>query len=193
MQEKKIHLACGNNIFIGWENYDFDPINGAKYINLLDTLPFETNSIDYIYFEHGLEHFDEMDGFKILEEIYRVLKIKSVARIVTPSLDTYINRYLNWNSDINIDHRNIFYSPEQFLNYAFFGENTTENIKFLNGKLSSNIGHKYIYSKNDLIKKVKSLNFDECNIKEYKKSNYMALNGLETRKDNLDLIIEMIK
>jgi predicted SAM-dependent methyltransferase len=189
----KIHLACGKNIFSGWDNYDYEPINGARYIDLQKPLDFQDNSIEYIYFEHALEHFDEVDGYNLLKEFYRILKNDGIVRIVTPSLDTYIFRYLNWNNEVNNEHQNIFHSPEQFLNYAFFGENTSNDLKFLNNLNSSNIGHKYLYSQKDLINKAKIIGFKKNNICNYKQSQHEIFSNLETRKDNIDIILELTK
>ena len=100
MQLKKIHLACGNNIFNDWENYDF--INNhekIKFIDLTKKLPFDSNTINFIYFEHALEHFDEVDGYELLKEFFRILKKDGIARIISPSLDTYIKRFLEWEND----------------------------------------------------------------------------------------------
>lgn len=193
MQQRKIHLGCGNNILNGWENYDYKPVNGALFIDLLSPLPFENNSIDFIYFEHTLEHFDEVDGFKILQEIFRVLKLGGVSRIITPSLDTYIKRYLEWNSEINKTHKDIFFNETQFLNYAFFGENETKGIKFLNNMSSCEIGHKFIYSKKDIFLKCKEIKFSQINFCNYRKSNFIELNNMEIRPDYLDIILEIIK
>lgn len=193
MPLKKIHLACGNNIFKDWLNYDYAPVEGAGFIDLQKQLSFDSNSVDYIYFEHAIEHFDEVDGFNLLKEMFRILNQNGVARIVTPSLDTYLFRYLNWHDEINIKHRIAFQSPEQFLNYAFFGENISNDLKFLNNMRSSSIGHKFLYSKNDLINKAKNVGFSNVNVCEYKKSSYDVFNNIETREDNLDLILELIK
>lgn len=192
MQSNKIHLACGKNILAGWDNYDFEPVKGAKFIDLLKSLPFDDNSIDYIYFEHALEHFDEVDGFNLLKDFFRVLKPSGVIRIITPSLDTYIERYLNWNDEENITRTQEFYDQTQFLNYAFFGESVNSNIKFLNNMISKQIGHKFIYSKINLISKLKIIGFN-INICKYKESQYEVFNNLETRPNYKDLIVEITK
>jgi predicted SAM-dependent methyltransferase len=193
MPQKKIHLACGNNIMHGWENYDFQPISGAEFIDLLKPLKFENESVDFIFFEHAIEHFDEVDGFNLLKEFHRILKKNGVVRIATPSLDTYINRYLKWDSELNAEHKKYFSSETQFLNYAFFGENTTINIKFLNNMQSSEIGHKYIYSEKDIIEKCKKINFKNVYFCDYGISYFAELNNLETRTDNKDIILELVK
>jgi predicted SAM-dependent methyltransferase len=73
--KRKVHLACGANLLAGWENYDLRPSTpDVRFINLLHTFPFDNNSVDFIFFEHAVEHFDEVDGYKIMQEIHRVLK-----------------------------------------------------------------------------------------------------------------------
>jgi predicted SAM-dependent methyltransferase len=193
MQLRKIHLACGNNIIDNWENYDYVPKNGSIHIDLLQPLKFESDSIDYIYFEHALEHFDEVDGFKLLVEFHRILKNNAIARIVTPSLDSYLNRYLNWESSENNIHKERFNNQTEFLNYAFFGESINSNIKFLNNLISSEIGHKFIYSKNDLTTKLKRIGFKEIKNCQYKNSDDLILNNLESRPDYNDIILEIKK
>jgi len=192
MQLNKIHLACGNNIFNNWKNYDYHPNNGASHIDLLQKLPFEDNTVDFIYFEHALEHFDEIDGYRLLQEFYRVLKLSGVVRIVTPSIDTYIKRYLDWFSPINSLHIEKFDDETQFINYAFFGENITNNIKFLNGMQSQEIGHKFIYSKNNLSKKLQKIGFN-YEICSYNDSKYDCFKNIETRPNYEDLIFEATK
>jgi predicted SAM-dependent methyltransferase len=192
MQLNKLHLACGKNILNGWNNYDFEPINGAKKIDLLKPLPFIENSIEYIYFEHALEHFDEVDGFVLLEQFFKILKPSGVVRIVTPNLDTYIDRYMNWNSEENYARMQQFNDQTQFLNYAFFGESINNNIKFLNNMISTEIGHKFLYSKSNLCFKLEKIGFN-IKICSYNFSEHNVLNKIETRPDYKDLIIEATK
>lgn len=193
MQKTKIHLGCGSNIFQGWDNYDYLPAPGAYFIDLTKPLEFDSNSVDFIFFEHTLEHFDEVDGYNLLKQFFRVLKNGGVARIITPSLDTYVERFSNWQSDINSGHRRQFNSETQFLNYAFFGENVTKGIKFMNNMNSCEIGHKFIYSKKDIIEKCKNLNFKDVYLCDYRISKFEELNNRETRPDYKDIILEIIK
>lgn len=192
MQLSKIHLACGRNIFDGWENYDYEPVQGAKFIDLTKTLPFSDNTIDYFYFEHALEHFDEVDGLNLVKEFYRTLKPDGVVRIITPSLDTYIKRYLNWYDKENLLRTQQFHDETQFLNYAFFGESINNNIKFLNNMNSKQIGHKFIYSKNNLMSKLQNIGFN-VNVCEYNSSKHKIFDKIETRPDYKDLIFEATK
>jgi|688.fasta_scaffold27798_4 predicted SAM-dependent methyltransferase len=191
MQLNKIHLACGNNLYNGWDNYDYFPTNGANHINLLEPLPFKNNSIDYIYFEHALEHFDEVDGYSLLQQFFNILKPMGIVRIVTPSLDTYLERYNDWSS-ASSEHKQKFHNETQFLNFAFFGENISDDIKFLNGMKSQQVGHKFLYSKVNLIQKLQKIGFS-INMCKYNISEYEELKNLESRPDYKDIIIEATK
>lgn len=51
---RKIQFGCGGNKLDGWENYDRD-------VNISKPLPFEDNSIRFIFAEHVLEHVHAHD------------------------------------------------------------------------------------------------------------------------------------
>ncbi len=49
-------------------------------------LPFDDNSVDYVYSSHLLEHLFHKDALRLLNEIHRVLKPGGWARICVPDL-----------------------------------------------------------------------------------------------------------
>lgn len=188
---KKVNLCCGGQILEGWENYDINVRSkNVKFIDVLKDFPFEDKSVDLIYFCHTIEHFDEVQGYEILHKIKKCLKPNGTVRIVCPSLDTYVKRYLEWDQEFNDHHKKEFISRTRFLNYAFFGEHT-KGMNFLDGKSSKDIGHKFIYSEEDLVQKLISLNFDKVQICDYNKSSHREFLNLDTCRPNfLDLIVE---
>lgn len=190
---KKIHLACGRNIIDNWENYDLNPVNTkVQFIDMLKDFPFEDDSIDFFFLEHAIEHFDELQGYKVLEKIFNKLKKGGVLRILTPSLDTYINRFLNWDAPFNQKHKEFFGSKTRFLNYAFYGEHFS-GLDFLDGKRSLDIGHKFIYSIEDIQSKLKSCGFTKIEFKNLKESDHKELRNIDCRNDNIDIILEATK
>ena len=200
LDKRKLHLACGHNILTGWENFDIKPRSElVKFIDLLEPFPLEDASVDFIFLEHAIEHFDEVDGYKIMQEIYRVLKPGGVFRCSTPSLDTYVQRYINWNESFNERHRNLFGTRTRFLNFAFLAEaSTTSTIKYIDGKHSTNDGHKFIYSSEDLLKKISDIGFTQIASSPLGKSEFQELCNIDYRgrhgyPDNLDLIIDARK
>lgn len=193
MNKRKIHLACGKNVLSGWENYDLIPCNeNVTKIDLLQKMHFENNSIDFIFFEHAIEHFDEVDGLFIIQECSRILKKGGIIRILTPSLDTYVRRFTDWYGDFNTKHRKHFLSRTAFFNYAFYGEHTT-GLKFLDGKKSLPTGHKFIYSFEDLESKLKKCGFTEIIKQNLRISKHPELSNIDCRIDNLDIILEAKK
>jgi SAM-dependent methyltransferase len=75
------------------------------------TLPFSSNSLDYIYSSHTLEHIDDYIG--TLREWYRVVKEDGYLIITVPHRDLY-EKKMNKPSRYNGDHRR-FYTPASFL------------------------------------------------------------------------------
>jgi predicted SAM-dependent methyltransferase len=192
MIKRKVNLCCGGQILDDWENYDIDTSRSKKikFINVLREFPIEDKSVDLLYFSHAIEHFDEIDGFRILSRIKKCLSPGGTLRIVCPSLDTYVKRYCEWNSDFNEKHREQFSNKTRFLNYAFFGEHA-EGMFFLDGKRSKDLGHMFIYSEEDMKEKLFSLGFNNVDIYVYNESKHQEFIGLDLHRPNLkDLIIE---
>lgn len=77
----KLQFCCGGNRLPGWQNYDMD----CDLTKL--PLPFESESADVIFIEHGLEHFTVAQAVAILDEFYRVLKKGGKLRVCCPVLE----------------------------------------------------------------------------------------------------------
>lgn len=87
-----------------------------------------------------------------------------------------------------------FQTRTQFINYAFFGESSTnQKIKFLNNITSSNDGHKYLYSKEELFSKLQNVGFVKIQEKQKGESDFAELQNLETRQQLCDLTFEAVK
>jgi predicted SAM-dependent methyltransferase len=71
-----INLSCGP-IYIDngdWINLDFNSNStSVKKINLLDTLPFQDESINVVYCSHFVEHIPRANINYFFDEIYRIL------------------------------------------------------------------------------------------------------------------------
>jgi predicted SAM-dependent methyltransferase len=107
----RLHLGCGPCYKEGWVNIDLaqmTPKSVQAWIarkragerprldlmwNLTRGLALSDNSVDAIFSEHVLEHFDFGAGLAILKECYRVLKPGGVLRIGVPDLGRYVASY----------------------------------------------------------------------------------------------------
>lgn len=112
----QLNLGCGMKTPREWVNVDYGPgpiirkipVVGAlsrhflrfkwnKGIYLHDLrkpLPWASESIEYIYSSHTLEHLTKRDGEKLIAEAYRILLPNGVLRIVVPDLRDAVDGYL---------------------------------------------------------------------------------------------------
>lgn len=78
----KVNLCCGMDYREGYLNVDFTNIaSDGSYIPKIDLthdvtkrLPWPDDEIEEIVFRESLEHFNRLQGFEVLKEIYRVLE-----------------------------------------------------------------------------------------------------------------------
>ena len=170
----KLNIGCGKVKISGWVNIDIK-LGADLVIDVRKKLPFNDNSVDFIYNEHFLEHLTFKEGEKVLRECYRCLKKGGVLRIATPDLDYVIQKY-------NADWKNQdwLYWPE----YKFIqtkGRMINTAFKWW--------GHKYLYNEEDLRNQLIKAGFSKIMRCYWNKSNYTELCNLETRKDS-KLIME---
>jgi predicted SAM-dependent methyltransferase len=173
----KLNIGCGRVKIPSWVNIDIEP--GADLvIDVRKKLPFDDNSVDFIYNEHLLEHLTFKEGEKVLTECYRCLKKGGVLRIATPDLDYIIQKY-------NTDWKN-----QDWLSWSEY-----KFIKTRGGMINIAFrwwGHKYLYNEEDLRIHLVNAGFRKIVRCEWNQSNHIELCGLETRKDS-KLILEAEK
>jgi predicted SAM-dependent methyltransferase len=110
-RQPKLHLGCGDHLLQGWLNSDILGIqDGMVFIDVREELPFEKNSLDFIFSEHLLEHLTYEEGVYLIEECSRTLKSGGVLRLSTPDLAFLIDlcvgndpenrEYIDWAFDI---------------------------------------------------------------------------------------------
>lgn len=94
---RKINLGCGPYHLEGYLNIDIN--EPADAIMDIRKLGFETDSIEEINCSHVLEHFPEHEVLGVLQEMYRVLKIKGVLKLEVPDLEYCVREWLNTPED----------------------------------------------------------------------------------------------
>lgn len=68
-------------------NIDLRPEVNPDLVADVFSLPYEPESIDYIYSAHFLEHFSVMDGRRILRQFHKLLKPGGKLWTVVPNLE----------------------------------------------------------------------------------------------------------
>ena len=93
---RRLHWGCGKVTPAGWINSDLKPGPGVDIAgDILDGLPCEDDSIDYISSQHALVELKIYDQIAALSELRRVLKPGGVLRLCLPDLDRAIAAYQN--------------------------------------------------------------------------------------------------
>jgi predicted SAM-dependent methyltransferase len=94
---KMLNLGCGSRFHKDWINVNMNATGkGVIASNLLEGIPFESNTFNVVYHSHLLEHLSKTDGINLIKECYRVLKPGGIIRIATPDLEQIIKNYTRY-------------------------------------------------------------------------------------------------
>lgn len=172
----KLHLGCGSVVLPGWKNLDLAPPIGGIVCDLRQPLPELSDSVDYIFHEHFIEHLTREDGERLFRECHRVLKPGGVMRFSTPDLMVIAEAYLHQ----KIDFWKGVWEPKT-------------PAQLLNGALRE-WDHKFVYDEDEMqILLIDEIGFSSAVSMAYKKSDHEALKDLEIRPYFEELIMEATK
>lgn len=91
---QRLHFGCGSVVPEGWVNTDLrSDILGVICGDVLEGLPWEEGTFDYIVSHHVLCELKIYDQMKAMRELNRILKVGGVLRLSLPDLDRAIDAY----------------------------------------------------------------------------------------------------
>jgi predicted SAM-dependent methyltransferase len=139
-----LNLGCGNIYHKDWINIDYTSNSSfVKEHNILSGIPFDNDTIDFVYHSHILEHLSKKQGEKFILECYRVLKKEGVIRVVIPDLRTITSEYLNaiekYNNNPNKEtEENYRWSVIELIDQMVRDESGGEMLKYwCNGNITN--------------------------------------------------------
>ncbi len=92
---KLLNIGCGKRLHKDWINIDTNPLlPGVERCNVLDGIPFTSETFDFVYHSHVLEHIAREKASAFIKECFRILKPKGIIRIIVPDLELIVNLYL---------------------------------------------------------------------------------------------------
>ncbi len=179
----KLNIGCGTDYKKGWINIDNNSDNNIENLDLnwdlLNPLPFDDNSADFIFHEHFMEHLSVEEAQAVMKDLMRVLKPDGVMRIAMPDLATIVDTYINIpiNKDPVLKGRKIDFvkTPAEWMNMSFRWW-----------------GHKWLYDWEELQRRMKEVGYTTIKRCKLKQSSHPELKNLETRPESL-LIAEVTK
>lgn len=100
-------------------------------------IPFEGNSVDYVYSSHFFEHVFKETAIFLMKEVYRTLKPGGLFRLVIPDLQVAIDEYLRGNKDEGLSYffvesSNDIYSRHYYMYDYEMIEKLFKEIGFVN-------------------------------------------------------------
>ena len=173
---KKLHIGCGGNILSDWLNSDFFPYSDSiLHLDATDTFLFATDTFDYIFSEHMIEHITYSNGLAMLRECHRVLRNNGKIRISTPDLQFLIDLYRDNKSKLQREY--IEWATDSFIKSAPYYDDT-----FVINNFVRDWGHLFIYDEKTLRSSLEKAGFTKiirCGLNESKDE---TLQNLENEK-----------
>lgn len=93
-EKKKLHFGSGLDIKPGFVNIDFNR-QADTFLDARNRLNIPSNSIEYIYSSHFVEHLEHDELVAHLKECYRVLEPGGVLRLGVPDFPKVFRSYCN--------------------------------------------------------------------------------------------------
>jgi predicted SAM-dependent methyltransferase len=174
----KLHIGCGDVIFPSWTNIDRESKVADVNIDVRQGLPFESDSVDFIFSEHFIEHLEPMDAVAFFQETKRVLRSGGVMRTAMPDLHHLCENYLG-------DWRNMPWIKD------FGYEKIRTGAEMLNTCFYE-WGHRWLYDQEELERRLLEAGLSENKRHQRGVSPYQELTDLEQRLDSR-LIVETTK
>jgi predicted SAM-dependent methyltransferase len=175
-----VHLGAGDHRLEGWMNLDI--IFNAQVDAVADltrSLPFRSESVDFIHSEDFLEHVDYGAGQVVLDECYRVLRPGGVMRLLMPDLESLVERiYLR--------------REEHHLRWCQVQLDARGPCESLNMHLRMNGEHRFIYDR-DLIQRLLGDRGFDVGFVRWNESKHPRLRFLDLRDFGLNLFVEARK
>jgi predicted SAM-dependent methyltransferase len=179
----KLNIGCGTDYKKGWLNIDNNSDNNIKKLDLnwdlRNKLPFDDNSVDFIYSEHFFEHLTPEEAHKTIKDLMELLKPGGVMRMAMPDLEVIINTYLNVPLDkdpvIKAHKMDFIKTRAEWINMSFHWW-----------------GHKWIYDWEELQRRLKEVGYSKVKRCKINESEHPELRNLETRIESY-LIAEVTK
>jgi predicted SAM-dependent methyltransferase len=92
----KVNIGCGHRFHKDWINLDALPVDPTvRRFACGEPLPFDSDSVDFVYSSHMIEHLRPQAGLEFLSECRRVLKPGGWIRLVTPDFENFLIEYLD--------------------------------------------------------------------------------------------------
>lgn len=171
-RELKANIGCGGSPLPGWANLDLVTHPGVIRWDCRHGLPFDDQSVKFIFAEHLYEHFERPSGTSsFLAECMRCLEPGGVLRVIVPDAGMYLRAYGEdgWGTldavrpleQVELGLRRDFWIPR----YHY-----RTKMELINAVFRQDTEHKFAYDAETLIMDLKSAGFSQVVQQEFGRS-----------------------
>lgn len=158
---KLLYKVAGSAQYYSFEIFnDVIVTKKMRWYNLVNGIPLKNDSADVVFTSHFLEHLSKSDGYRFLEESFRVLKPGGLIRIAVPDLEIAIQKFNNGEIDQTQD--------------LFFY--TSEDCDFS--------AHKYNYTFGTLRERLEKIGFRDITKRNYQEGECPDIDYLDVYPDH---------
>ena len=179
-QNLRVNFGSGGRKLEGWINVDgVRSANTDLALDLRRPLPFITESVQFIFSEHLIEHLEKAEAQAFLQECYRILQPNGAIRLITPDLYRFAKAYIE--------------NDEAF--YQTASPRRPTPIDGFNFVMRQRSEHLYLFDYQTLAEMLKSIGFREISRSECQQSRWDELNlDVDTQQRAVEsLYIEAVK
>jgi predicted SAM-dependent methyltransferase len=167
--QRLAHRASGSRLQFSREQYiEILRANRFVFRDVRHGLPFPSESVDYLYASHVLEHLEREEAVALVSDARRVLKPGGVFRIVVPDLAYFV---------------------------ALYGEGRGDEAvtAIFSAGVSGSLGrHRYMYDEEGLRRLIGEAGFHRMTRCEFRQGAMVDADLLDSRPDE-SLFVEVIK
>jgi predicted SAM-dependent methyltransferase len=168
-QEPALQIGSGPKRIQGWLNSDL--ISGDIHLDLEARLPFDDDTLAYVFGEHVIGSLSESGGQALMEELFRVLRPGGVLRLTTPDLRKLIAIYLDDNPEVSLADYSRYLDAET-------GKPHPRGCQVFNDAVRL-WGIRFTYDADDLVAKLSEIGFAPVAVVEPGASEHPKLRALE--------------
>jgi len=170
---RKLQLGAGTTPLPGWLNTDLTPHGkDVVFLDAVRPFPIRSETLDYIFSEHQIEHVGLEQGEQMLRECYRVLKPGGKIRVATPSLEAMVA--LSTDAPSELQRHYIRTVTDQYFPRLDLYEGAV-----LTNNMLRNWGHKFVYDRRTLRAVLMRAGFVDVTFHEVGESPDPHLRGIE--------------
>jgi predicted SAM-dependent methyltransferase len=183
----RVNVGCGTNVADGYVNIDLVSDPRVFFWDCRKSLPFDDESVDVIFSEHVVEHFEYPSQSSIfLKECHRCLKKDGVVRIVVPDGGLYLSLFNlpSWEELVRV--RPLIESKDGYTDRWLPATYKTK-MEFINAVFRQGTEHKFIYDFETLERHMKDCGFADVRRQKFgvTGSPYDPLDSEERRLESL--------